>query len=151
MSGSTALAGFGLVNGLGTASAGGEDDEDEYEIEELTSKEKGQLRGDVFSSAAFKTIRRTTRDRDYKPDFGEMEAAKLTNTSTGEETKMVRFPCEYVGDADDDKTRGAALFGHKTTTRYSQGASPSARGSRSTSTTASLESRISPEQWTKTK
>jgi hypothetical protein len=26
---------------------------------------------------------------------------------------MVRFPCEYVGDADDDKTRGAALFGHK--------------------------------------
>ncbi|MFD1562268.1 hypothetical protein ACFR99_01615 [Haloarchaeobius amylolyticus] len=79
----------------------------------MTYLEVPVVRVVVLSSAAFKTIRRTTRERDFKPNFGNVEGAKLIDKETDEETLVLKVPCDYVGDADDDKTRGAVLFGHK--------------------------------------
>jgi hypothetical protein len=112
MSGSAALASFGVMSGGGSATAT-KSEADQFAVKELSAQQKGNLRGAIFSSAAFKTIRRTTKDRGFKPRFGDVDAAELTHQVTGQPRLVLRVPCDYVGDKDDGRTRGAALFGHK--------------------------------------
>ncbi|WP_263019818.1 hypothetical protein [Natronobiforma cellulositropha] len=113
--GSGALLGLGLSSGTVAAVQSDpiDTDQEHIETESLTPREKGQLRGQVLSSSAFKTIRNTARERDFKPRLGDVEAVRVTNTNTDTERLQLKVPCDYVGDEDDGRTRGAVLFGHK--------------------------------------
>jgi|GEM_PF-3108507 len=114
--GTSGLVGLGLVGGssVATASESADESQVEFTAEPLSPREKGQLRGEVLSSSAFKTIRRSTRERGFRPDLGDVTGMRVTNEGTGSEWLALKVPCDYEGEADDDRTRGAVLFGHRT-------------------------------------
>lgn len=108
--GGSTLVGMGMLSGSvsGSAEPFAEED-DEIKTEELTPREKGQLRGKVLSASAFKTIRRQARALDFQPELGEVEALRVINKETGEERLQLKVPCEDT--SSEDRVRGAVLFG----------------------------------------
>lgn len=108
--GGSALGGIGMLTGsVSGATEPFAKDDDEIRTEELTSREKGQLRGKVLSASGFKTIRRQARALDFRPKLGEVEALRVINEETGEDRLQLKIPCEDV--SSENRTRGAVLFG----------------------------------------
>lgn len=77
--GSSVAIGMGAAFGSGTGAAeenqgihSGADKNKDVHIESLDAREKGQLRGKVFSAQAFKAIRRKARERGFKPQMGNV-------------------------------------------------------------------------------
>lgn len=110
-----AVLGSGIVSGTGAvaASEGSSADDDDFETEPLSHKERGELRGDLFSSSAFKTIRQTIQDDGYYPQLEDVTAKRVINTDENYEREVMKIPCEYQGDEPDGRTRGAVLFAHR--------------------------------------
>lgn len=104
--GGGAIAGFGGVLGSGTAAA----QEDDWSVEKLSPKEEGQLRGRVLSSAVFKAIRRSTRERGFRPDLGNATGFRVTNEEEDVERLAFKAPCEVSG-GEDDSEKAAVLYG----------------------------------------
>lgn len=105
--GGGAVFAMGLSQTTGTVAA----DDDAYETEELPPKEAGELRGEVMSSSAFKTVRQELQHRDFWPSFGEgAVAARVTNTETGEEWTVFKAKCEFNGDESGESNNTALLY-----------------------------------------
>ncbi|QPV62339.1 hypothetical protein I7X12_16590 [Halosimplex litoreum] len=109
--GSSAVLGVGLSQASGSVAAR---DDDSYETERLSKKEAGELRGEVMSSSAFKTVRQELQDRDFWPSFGESAvAARVTSTESDEEWSVFKMNCEYRGDKSGDDGNKAILYARK--------------------------------------
>lgn len=104
--GGGALAGFGGLLGSSTAVA----EKDGWTIEELTPREKGQLRGRVLSSAVFKAIRRSTREHGFRPDLGNTTALRVKNEDEGVERLVFKAPC-HAFTGQDSLDKAAILYG----------------------------------------
>lgn len=109
-----AALGGGLLSGAGTAAASTDSTVDEKQIrtESLSSREKGQLRGRVFSSSAFKTIRQAIREDGYQPQMADVTGKRVLNEETNYEREVLKIPCRYRKADTEERTHGAVLFAH---------------------------------------
>ncbi|WP_436932389.1 hypothetical protein [Halosimplex halobium] len=108
--GSSAVLGVGLSQASGSVAAR---DDDSYETERLSEKEAGELRGEVMSSSAFKTVRQELQDRDFWPGLGEkVISARVILEASDEEYEVFKTVCDYTGEADN-KEHNAVLYAKK--------------------------------------
>jgi len=109
--GGGALAGVGFAQASGTVSA--QEEGSEPETERLSEKEAGQLRGEVMSSSAFKTVRQKIQDKDFWPNLGDGVTAAEVIPDVGEDSyEVFKTVCDYTGE-DDEKTHNAILYAVK--------------------------------------
>jgi hypothetical protein len=107
----TALTGS-LTAGTGVALAATPSDDDSIHTEPLSNRAMGKLRGQIHSSSAFKTVRGAIRKEGYKIKRGDVVGKRVINDKKDYERNVLKLPCEFRGQAEDDRTRGAVMFAH---------------------------------------
>lgn len=112
--GTGALLGIGSIQVTGPASASDDSDQiipEHVEYSELSPRRAGQLRGEVMSSRAFKTIRREIRKMGFRPDFGDGAVSlEFTDTQSGQSWEAFKVDCPA---RDENTARNALLFARK--------------------------------------
>lgn len=108
--GSSAILGVGLSQASGSVAAR---DDDSYETERLSEKEAGELRGEVMSSSAFKTVRQELQGREFWPNLGDGVTAARVIPDNGEDSyEVFKTACDYTGE-QDEKSHNAILYAVK--------------------------------------